>query len=94
MIADLCEKLCESVVQGETQTKQRKQKKKKKHGTHNETSAGIDDEETCAKKKPPNYFVAIQVSNPEVQYNICMGLISFVCPLMFVVKILALDNNM
>lgn len=65
MIADLCEKSCKKPVQ------ERKEMEKKKDSLHDETSADVDAEEASTKRQLPNYFIAIQVRNPEVQFTSC-----------------------
>ncbi|KAI0219263.1 A-kinase anchor protein 7 [Lamellibrachia satsuma] len=58
--SNLCEKSCKKPVQ------ERKEMEKKKDSLHDETSADVDAEEASTKRQLPNYFIAIQVRNPEV----------------------------
>jgi len=69
MVVDICEKSCKKTGQREKQTKQRKEKRRKKNRRHNEMSANIGGGEITSKKQPANYFIAIQVANPEVQFT-------------------------
>ena len=76
MIADLCEKSCKKPVEERKEmekkpVEERKETEKKKDSLHDETSADVDAEEASTKRQLPNYFIAIQVRNPEVQFTSC-----------------------